>query len=76
MNRGVAENDRVPWPLNQWRWQLADDTIDMRYTYASIDTRRFTYQFLGELFRVRAIYGTLPGKLLKYLQPINQKHEW
>ena len=28
----------------------------MRYTYVGIDARRFTYQFLGELFRVRHIW--------------------
>ena len=50
MNLGVSENDRVPWPLGQWRWWLADDSIDMRYTYVGIDARGFTYQFLGELF--------------------------
>ena len=28
----------------------------MRYTYVGIDARQFTYQFLGELFRVRNIW--------------------
>ena len=27
----------------------------MRYTYVGMDARRFTYQFLGELFRLRHI---------------------
>ena len=31
-------------------------TINMRYTYVGINARRFTYQFLGELFRVRHIW--------------------
>ena len=56
MNRDVSENDQVPWPLGQWRWQLADDSIDMQYTYVGIVTRQFTYQFLGTIFRVRHIW--------------------
>ena len=56
MNHGVAKNDRVPWPLGQWRRQLTDNSIDMGYTYAGIDARQFTYQFLAELFRVRLIW--------------------
>ena len=43
---------QVPWPLGRWRWWLADDSINMWYTYVGIDAHRFTYQFLGELFRV------------------------
>ena len=57
MNRGVGENDRVPGPLGQWCWPLADDLIDMQYTYVGINARGFTYQFLGELFRVRHIWS-------------------
>ena len=57
MNCGIGENDRVPWPLGQWRQRLTDDSINMRYTYVGIRARRFTYQFLGELFRVCHIWS-------------------
>ena len=56
MNHGVGKNYWVPWPLGQWCWRLADDLIDMRYTYVGIVARRFIYRFLGELFLVRHIW--------------------
>ena len=66
MSCSVAENDRVAWQLNQWRWQLGVDSIDMWCTYVGIDVCRFTYQLLGKLFEC-AIYCPLPGKMLKDL---------
>ena len=39
----------------------------MRYTYVGIDTRRFTYQFLGEIFRVPHILCRVTWKAVNRL---------
>ena len=62
---GTVSNEDSNGALSQWRWQLSDDSIDMRYTYVDIDARQFTYKFLGEFFKC-AIYGALPEKLLRF----------
>ena len=61
---GMAEID----PTELSTAYVADDPIDMQHTYVGINVRRITYQFLGELFRVRRVWR-ITWKAVKLTRP-------